>query len=393
MKAITDNNPPAPLHATDDTIETHFLIAGRQTADDVARRIAAFVSQAKETIDIAIYSFSLCPEQRDIILDALNERAAAGVKIRIAYDAGGQQSLILGYSDPCDLTTPQFVSSLALTSRAIQGYRALMHHKYIVIDSATPHAQVWTGSTNFTDDSWSNEENNIIVFQSPELALYYTLDFEELWVDSKIEGPVHTDSGEATLMYGGKSAYVLVNFSPGEGDWIDESIANAISRAKERITLAAVVITSTRIIHALQDAVKRGVPIEGIYDWTQMEGVKYQWQMVPNNNWKIEAFAGIVKYGNLVGKKSTPYTPTSKHDYMHNKIMVLDDAVLTGSYNFSRHAQQNAENALIIESAPLASTYRDYIHTIMDLYGHQSPTFTPQPVAVPLTPGTPEATE
>jgi phosphatidylserine/phosphatidylglycerophosphate/cardiolipin synthase-like enzyme len=124
-----------------------------------------------------------------------------------------------------------------------------------------------------------------------------------------------------------------------------------------------------------------------------MEGVKYQWQLVPANTWKIEAFARIVKYGNLVGKKSTPYTPTSKHDYMHNKIMVLDDAVLTGSYNFSRHAQQNAENALIIESAALASTYRDYIHSITAKYAPQTPTFTTQPTKTPLTPGTPEATE
>jgi phosphatidylserine/phosphatidylglycerophosphate/cardiolipin synthase-like enzyme len=388
-----DTTMNTSIDTTNDTIETYFLCAGCQTADDVAKRIAAFVSQAKETIEIAIYSFSLCPEQRSIIVDALQERANAGVKVRIAYDAGGQQAVIAGYSDPCDLTTPQFVSALGFPAQAITGYRALMHHKYIVLDSATPQAQVWTGSTNFTDESWSDEENNIIIFRSTELARYYTLDFEELWVDSNISAPVHMDSGEATLVYGGKPAYVVVNFAPSEGDWIDESIANAISRAKDRITIASVVITSTRIINALLNAMERGVPIEGIYDYTQMEGVKYQWQLVPANTWKIDAFARIVAYGKLVGKNSTPYTPTSKHDYMHNKVMVLDNAVLTGSYNFSRHAQQNAENSLLIESAALASTYRDYIHSITARYAPQTPTFTVQPAAIPLTPGTPEATE
>ena len=44
--------------------------------------------------------------------------------------------------------------------------------------------------------------NNIIIFQSPELARCYTLNFEELWVDANISAPVHMDSGEATLMYG-----------------------------------------------------------------------------------------------------------------------------------------------------------------------------------------------
>ena len=35
---------------------------------------------------------------------------------------------------------------------------------------------------------------------------------------------------------------------------------------------------------------------------------------------------------------------------MHNKIIVVDDTVITGSYNFSRNAQENAENILLIES-------------------------------------------
>ena len=44
---------------------------------------------------------------------------------------------------------------------------------------------------------------------------------------------------------------------------------------------------------------------------------------------------------------------------MHNKILVVDDTVITGSYNFSRSAQFNAENILFIDSARLAATYSD----------------------------------
>lgn len=371
-----------------DTITTYFLCSGCQTPKDVATKMAAFFSQAKETIEIAAYSFNLCPGERDIIFKALTARAQAGVKIRIAYDESNPQAMPVW--DPCDLTTPQFIQGLGFPARMISGNRALMHHKYIIIDGKTPQAAVWTGSTNFTDDSWTLQENNIITLASQELASYYLHDFEELWVDSKIESDGKMDSGEATLTYNGHPAYVLVNFSPGEGEWIDESISNAISRANENITLASVVITSTRIIRALLDAMDRGVPMEGIYDFTQMEGVKYQWQLVPANTWKIDAFARIVEYGNLVGKKTTPYTPTSKHDYMHNKVAVLDDSVVTGSYNFSRHAQQNAENCLIIQSSALADTYRNYIRDIAHRYAPQSDDFTSKPEA-PLNPPAPEA--
>ena len=34
---------------------------------------------------------------------------------------------------------------------------------------------------------------------------------------------------------------------------------------------------------------------------------------------------------------------------MHNKIVVADDAVITGSYNLSHSASENAENILILD--------------------------------------------
>jgi phosphatidylserine/phosphatidylglycerophosphate/cardiolipin synthase-like enzyme len=50
----------------------------------------------------------------------------------------------------------------------------------------------------------------------------------------------------------------------------------------------------------------------------------------------------------------------SKHAIAHNKVMVIDDAtVITGSFNFSKAAEEdNAENLLIIRDArELASKY------------------------------------
>jgi len=43
------------------------------------------------------------------------------------------------------------------------------------------------------------------------------------------------------------------------------------------------------------------------------------------------------------------------------QILVIDDTVIAGSYNFSRSAQLNAEDILFIESAPLADSYSAYI--------------------------------
>jgi phosphatidylserine/phosphatidylglycerophosphate/cardiolipin synthase-like enzyme len=52
----------------------------------------------------------------------------------------------------------------------------------------------------------------------------------------------------------------------------------------------------------------------------------------------------------------------------HNKVLVIDNTVITGSYNFSRSAQFNAANILFIESTPLADTYSAYVDHLKSKY-------------------------
>ena len=51
-----------------------------------------------------------------------------------------------------------------------------MHHEYAVRDSET----VWCGSTNWTVDSWTRQENAVITVASPGLAGCFRENFEEL---------------------------------------------------------------------------------------------------------------------------------------------------------------------------------------------------------------------
>ena len=54
---------------------------------DVANRIARFISEAKSTIDIAIYDFRLRDEAATIVADGLRSQARKGVRTRIVYDS------------------------------------------------------------------------------------------------------------------------------------------------------------------------------------------------------------------------------------------------------------------------------------------------------------------
>ena len=67
---------------------------------------------------------------------------------------------------PPPKTRPDEIEALPIATCAVPGWPDLMHHKYVVRDAAS----VWTGSTNWTDDSWSREENVIAVVDSPAVA-------------------------------------------------------------------------------------------------------------------------------------------------------------------------------------------------------------------------------
>ena len=84
---------------------------------------------------------------------------------------------------------------------------------------------------------------------------------------------------------------------------------------------------------------------------------------------KIPVFQDVAS--KMAGKRSTPYSPTSQHDFMHNKIVVADNAVVTGSYNLSHTAEQNAENMLVIHDRELADRYVAYIDGLIKLYKGQ----------------------
>ena len=53
---------------------------------------------------------------------------------------------------------------------------------------------------------------------------------------------------------------------------------------------------------------------------------------------------------------------------MHNKLVVADQIVVTGSFNLSNHAMGNAENVLLIRDTAIAELYAKYIQRLMATY-------------------------
>jgi phosphatidylserine/phosphatidylglycerophosphate/cardiolipin synthase-like enzyme len=340
-------------------IEVRTLTDGGQSAAEIARKIADFVAPASETLELALYDVHLQDDTGAIVRDALVEAHERGVHVRLIYNL--ERADRRPPVPPPPSTQPDLVESLPFETAAVPGWPDLMHHKYVVRDRDA----VWTGSTNWTDDSWTREENVIVIVQSQGIAIRFQDDFAQLWQNRAVEptGRVPTDP----IRVG--DTEVRTWFSPKRGEKLAIEIGRQIGRTTRRIRVASPIITSGPILGTLAEVAQdRRVDLAGVVDATQIAEVLEQWHANPNASWKTPSLLFVMQHGNFTGKRSTPYAPDAVHDYMHAKVMVCDDVVFVGSYNLSHSGEQNAENVLEIHDAALADRLAAYVDEIRVKY-------------------------
>jgi phosphatidylserine/phosphatidylglycerophosphate/cardiolipin synthase-like enzyme len=338
----------------------------------VAQLLAKFVAVATVSLDVSIYDFRLDEPLAGPVVKAFKDAAGRGVKVRIGFDAGKPAAQTtaafhaLG-ADPAPVGTKawleeQFGDTQGIELKAIKAAPHLMHNKYLVRDVNTEKAAVWMGSANFTNSAWTRQENNILRFASPTLATAYETDFEELWRTGSIKSTGVNDTGEATI----DGIATTWAFSPGEGAAIDAHLAAHIAAAKKRIRIASMVLTSHTVLGALADAIDGGMDVQGVYDGGQMKGIEKEWAKSPKSAAILETWKKVK--ASLTEKPSAPYSPDGPHDFMHNKVLVSDDLVVTGSFNLSKNAEGNAENQVTLADAGIAKQYATYINALVKQY-------------------------
>jgi phosphatidylserine/phosphatidylglycerophosphate/cardiolipin synthase-like enzyme len=338
------------------------LTDGGQKPADVAHEVAEFLNGAEKTLDLAQYDFHLMPETAATVGGAIEKAAARGVAVRMIYDVGHRNPIPVPPPPEPDVA---LISSLGVPHRPIAGIPDLMHHKYVVRDGET----VWTGSTNWTDDSWSRQENVITVVQAPKLAAAFTKNFEELWSKGIVEQSGFVEPNPVRV----GEIRIRAWFTPGFGEALSRRIAKHIRRAKRRVRICSPVLTVAPVLSALCERLDNGLDIAGCLDRPQIEGVIYQWGEDGNAAWKLPLLKQALK-APFSAKPSTPYGEGSVHDFMHAKVTVVDDVVFAGSFNLSRSGEQNAENVLEVEDAALAERLAGFVDEVRARYPRFTPT-------------------
>src|SRR3954452_1158533 len=159
-----------------DPIEVVTLEDGGQRAEDIAARLVAWLEASRESLDLALYDVRLPGPVGDDVGGAIRAARDRGVKVRIAFNQDEQTDEPRPFEPPPPRTEPSLLEQLGVPLKPIPGWRDLMHHKYVIRDGAA----VWSGSTNWTLDSWEREENVLVAVESAELAAAFARNFAQL---------------------------------------------------------------------------------------------------------------------------------------------------------------------------------------------------------------------
>jgi phosphatidylserine/phosphatidylglycerophosphate/cardiolipin synthase-like enzyme len=307
--------------------------------------LAAYINRAKYTIDICQYEYETWTG--DPIYTAINNAHTRGVKIRYIQD-GSYASANTGVA--------ALNSAIPVVASPTTTAYGICHNKFVIIDenaSDTTKAVVWTGSPDWTNAMSQGDYNNIVIFQSRQLAQAYTHEFDIMWGDtthggaynatnSKF-GPNKPNSGSHIFYIGGTK--VELYFSPSDG--VNNEIVSTIATANVDLYCGMFTFTETTDATDIVNRKTAGAYTAVILD--KYSSGTYTPYTTTFPNGLSTNFTGFVSSSYLYHNKYLIVNPSAPCD---------DPKVLTGSHNWTSGADtKNDENTVIIHNDTIANVY------------------------------------
>ena len=222
--------------------------------------------------------------------------------------------------------------SLQLSFLRYDDGNRLSHNKFCVFDNEI----VLTGSMNPTYNGVGRNDNNVVVISSKLVAGIFQEEFEELWAGQFGKGK--KNSVPVMILNGNRfESYFCpedCRFGGGEGRIVD-----LIDGAEDTIEIAMFTFTLDSVADALIRAKERGVRVTVIIENRQ-------------RNVLGSVYSRLLDEGLDIRLDKNPGS-------MHHKFMIIDRKIVwTGSYNFSRNANdRNDENIIIFHDQEIAGIF------------------------------------
>lgn len=298
------------------TINNSNVIAG-----SVEEKLIQLINGAQSSIHIASFQFDLTP-----VAQALIEAKNRGVDVKWVTDNkyGLEADLESGHGQFAML------KAAGIEVKDDIGRTAYMHNKFWIFDQKL----VWTGSTNITDSGIFDNNSNVLVIRSSEVAYIFEREFQEMWNGQFGPNAASTINNQWAILDG---TALQVLFSP-EDRALNNLIA-LVADAKSSIRFLAYSFTDQPLAQTMIDRSKAGVDVKGIYETFGSNSIYSQLRTF----WCL----GI------------PVRRDGTSAYLHHKVIIIDNSiVVTGSLNFSSNGDEsNEENVLIVDNPQIAALY------------------------------------
>lgn len=131
---------------------------------------------------------------------------------------------------------------------------------------------------------------------------------------------------------------------------IENEISAMISTAERYIFVAVAWFTNARLFEGLINACQRGVEVK----------ILILDDLLNRNEFALD-------FGLLVNNGAEIRFSKLNRGAMHNKFCVVDDKVITGSYNWTYHANVNNENIVVIDEPNITTGYCNQFDILFNL--------------------------
>ncbi|KAF0127305.1 MAG: phospholipase D/transphosphatidylase [Elusimicrobia bacterium] len=297
---------------------------------DVENLIASAIYGCAETLDVAVYGFTL-PRVAAAILDAHKR----GLKVRVISN----ETHALGSKVSPELKSLMAGGVEVRTLRGAGSY-GIMHNKLGIYDGK----MVSAGSFNWALTADNANHENMVFIRDGNTVDGYAKYFDWMWRFSRAPedgpGPSYSQShfgpppeDRSRPVYFNGAMLPGYSFSPAGRT--EEDIITAARFARRSIKAAVFSFYSSAIGEALVAARRRGVDVEVVTDRVQASQ-SYMTAYLSENGVKFRWSRGQDGRG-----------------VMHHKFAVFDEKLLmTGSFNWSINAQSNNFENMYYTAAP-----------------------------------------
>ena len=298
------------------------------TANGIDQYVVPVLNDATKTIDVTSFDLNL-----PSVVNALAAASQRGVQVRVVVDGtNGVQDLDAKLSPD-----GKAFNALSVLKKAgiqvVDGGRSngLMHDKIIIVDGQV----LFVGSWNMSYNDTFRNNNNLLQITSQKLIANYQAKFKELYEDQRFG--THATVGAKTPVLTLDGVKVENYFSPV--DQVMDKLVQYVQGAQHTIHFIAFTYTDQDLAAAMIERAKAGVEVKGVIE---NRGAS-QGALVPLFCAKLPV--------QVDGNKYT----------MHHKVIIIDNQfVITGSFNFTKSADTaNDDNVIVIHSPALAALYEE----------------------------------